>query len=220
MKKIRLLTVLLFLTTSCAQGQLTMNNQTNVSNNVLKVQKDANGKVYTIKANPTPKQAYDFTVTLTNAPENLVFTQAFAEYESDCAYPTTSKLIGAYSKFRHSIPLEVKKIQDNVYHATVYGDAILNEDYQNTGKICNWKLQYVSMRFEPRPNLSMLRYEIPIWLDEENQVSDHYWKLEGYIRLDDFNLPTKWNEISLLDIQTTKPKTTNVATVLVELRSK
>ena len=220
MKKIRLLTVLLFLTTSCAQGQLTMNNQTNVSNNVLKVQKDANGKVYTIKANPTPKQAYDFTVTLTNAPENLVFTQAFAEYESDCAYPTTSKLIGAYSKFRHSIPLEVKKIQDNVYHATVYGDAILNEDYQNTGKICNWKLQYGSMRFEPRPNLSMLIYIASIWLDEENQVNDQYWKLEGYIRLDDFNLPTKWNEISLLDIQTTKPKTTNVATVLVELRSK
>ena len=223
MKKIKLLTILLFLTTSCAQGQLTMNNQTNVSNNVLKVQKDANGKVYTIKANPTTKQAYDFTVTLTNAPENLVFTQAFAEYESDCAYPTTSKLIGAYSKFRHSIPLEVKKIQDNVYHATVYGDAILNEDYQNTRKVCNWKLQYSSMVFEPSPNLSMRGYEASIWLNKKNQVNDYYWRLEGYILLDDFNLPKKRDDILVLDIfeKITKTDyTDNVSTVLVELRSK
>ena len=76
------------------------------------------------------------------------------------------------------------------------------------------------MRFEPRPNLSMLIYIASIWLDEENQVNDQYWKLEGYIRLDDFNLPTKWDGVSVLKIQTKKPKTTNVATVLVELRSK
>lgn len=224
--KIRfLLTTLLFLTTSCTQGKLPMYNLIN-SNNVLATQKDADGNVYTIKANPAPNQLYDFTVTLTNAPENLILTKAYAQYETDCAF-IVDKFAGAYSKFRHSIPLEVKKIQDNVYHATVYGDAILNEDYYNIGKMCGWKLQYTTMIFEPNPNLSRRGYITRIWLEKDNQISDKYWKLEGYISLDNFNHPRNSNPNSVLgndilsfNIHTTKPKTNNFATISVELRGK
>ena len=173
--KIRfLLTTLLFLTTSCTQGKLTMDNLGN-SNNVLATQKDANGNIYTIKVNPEPKQLYDFTVTLINAPENLVLTKAYAQYETDCVY-MTNKFAGAYDQFRHSIPLEVKKIQDNVYHATVYGDAILNEDYQNTGKICHWELKFGIAHFGFNSNTSGDTYTASVGTFGNDFVSSGYWK--------------------------------------------
>ena len=69
----------------------------------------------------------------------------------------------------------------------------------------------------------MRGYEASIWLNKKNQVNDYYWRLEGYILLDDFNLPKKRDDILVLDIfeKITKTDyTDNVSTVLVELRSK
>lgn len=83
---------------------------------------------YEPKLNPNPTQRYDFTVTLIEAPTNLVVTNIWAIYESNCEQ-LVDKWAGAYKELTKEFPIEFKKIKPNVYHATVFGDKLLDETY-------------------------------------------------------------------------------------------
>ena len=188
--KIRcLLTTLLLLTsTACTPGALFSSGQTSG------IWKDADGKAFPIQHNPHPKEAYDFTVTLIDAPKELQATQAAAFYLSDCRLPV-DKLAGANTQMSYILPITFNKLKDNVYHATVYRDALL-EDFPNGAK-CQWELFSADMYFAPTPNIANIRYLASIDLQKENQISPNAWTVDQYITRYRFNQKLPYDDGSL-----------------------
>ena len=168
----------LFLLTSCSLSQ----GKPSITN-------------YEPKLNPNPKERYDFTVTLIEAPTNLVVTNIWAIYESNCEQ-LVDKWAGAYKELTKEFPIEFKKIKPNVYHATVFGDKLLDENLPD-GMECRWKLLSVPVRLEPSPNLADIHYSSGIGMATNYYVSDGYWKYEGYITRYRFNEPSTEGHSSL-----------------------
>ena len=143
---------------------------------------------YEPQLNPNPKERYDFTVTLIDAPTNLVVTNVWAIYESNCEQ-LLNKHAGAYKELTKEFALEFHKIKPNVYQATTYGDKLLDGNRPD-GTVCHWKLAYLSVRLEPNPNLADIHYSGGVGIAPNHYVSEGYWKYEGYITRYRFNEPS------------------------------
>ena len=150
---------------------------------------------YEPKLNPNPTQRYDVTVTLIEAPTNLVVTNIWAIYESNCEQ-LVDKWAGAYKELTKEFALEFKKIKPNVYHATVFGDKLLDESRPD-GTECRWKLVDIPVRLEPSPNLADIHYSSGVTIAPNFYVSEGYWKYEGYITRYRFNEPSTEGHSSL-----------------------
>ena len=177
---------------------------------------------YEPKLNPHPKERYDVTVTLIEAPTNLVVTNIWAIYESNCEM-VTNKLAGAYKELTKEFALEFKKIKPNVYHATVFGDKLLDETRPD-GTVCHWKLSSVPVRLEPNPNLANIHYSSGVGIAPNHNVSDGYWKRDGYITRYRFNEPSSEGHFSLSAVISKDMfgpiQKQQLATIRVELRRK
>ena len=147
----------LFLLTSCSLSQ----GKPSITN-------------YEPKLNPNPKERYDFTVTLIEAPTNLVVTNIWAIYESNCER-LVDKWAGAYKELTKEFALEFHKIKPNVYQATVFGDKLLDESCPD-GTVCHWKLLDVPVRLEPSPNLANIHYSGGVGTAPNEYVSEGYWR--------------------------------------------
>ena len=150
---------------------------------------------YEPKLNPNPTQRYDFTVTLIEAPTNLVVTNIWAIYESNCEQ-LVDKWAGAYKELTKEFALEFHKIKPNVYQATVFGDKLLDESRPD-GMECRWKLSHASIRLDPSPNVADIHYSSSVGMGTNHYVSDGYWKYEGYITRYRFNEPSTEGHSSL-----------------------
>ena len=150
---------------------------------------------YEPKLNPNPKERYDVTVTLIEAPTNLVVTNIWAIYESNCEQ-LVDKWAGAYKELTKEFPIEFKKIKPDVYHATVFGDKLLDESRPD-GTECRWELVDIPVRLEPSPNLADIHYSSGVTIAPNFYVSEGYWKYEGYITRYRFNEPSTEGHSSL-----------------------
>ncbi|WP_416191663.1 hypothetical protein [Neisseria sp. CCUG12390] len=151
------------------------------------IQQTVNQEKFQVKKNPNPKEAYEFTVTLKDAPDNLEAVSAYAHYIiPDCRYDT-NKLMGARANFQGGTSVPVKKVSPNVYKGTVYFDALMDEDYLNQGKPCHWQWRLVDIYFEPKPNISQVVYTASA--TSSDKVSDGLYRKDGYITLWKYNQP-------------------------------
>ena len=150
---------------------------------------------YEPKLNPNPTQRYDFTVTLIEAPTNLVVTNIWAIYESNCEQ-LVDKWAGAYKELTKEFALEFHKIKPNVYQATVFGDKLLDESRPD-GMECRWKLSHASIRLDPSPHFADIHSSSSVGMGTNHYVSDGYWKYEGYITRYRFNEPSTEGHSSL-----------------------
>ena len=174
------------------------------------------------KLNPNPKERYDFTVTLIEAPTNLVVTNIWAIYESNCEQ-LVDKWAGAYKELTKEFALEFHKIKPNVYQATIFGDKLLDESRPD-GMECRWKLLSVPVRLEPSPNLADIHYSSGVGISPNHYVSEGYWKRDGYITRYRFNEPNNKGHFSLSAVISKNMfgpiQKQQLATIRVELRRK
>ena len=195
----------LFLLTSCSLSQ----GKPSITN-------------YEPKLNPNPKERYDFTVTLIEAPTNLVVTNIWAIYESNCER-LVDKWAGAYKELTKEFALEFHKIKPNVYQATVFGDKLLDESRPD-GTVCHWKLLDVPVRLEPSPNLANIHYSGGVGTAPNEYVSEGYWRYEGYITRYRFNEPITEGHSSLGVLESKNMfgsiQKQQLATIRFELRRK
>ncbi|WP_297994691.1 hypothetical protein [uncultured Campylobacter sp.] len=177
---------------------------------------------YEPKLNPNPTQRYDFTVTLIEAPTNLVVTNIWAIYESNCEQ-LVDKWAGAYKELTKEFALEFHKIKPNVYQATVFGDKLLDESRPD-GTVCHWKLLDVPVRLEPSPNLANIHYSGGVGTAPNEYVSEGYWRYEGYITRYRFNEPSTEGHSSLGVLESKNMfgsiQKQQLATIRFELRRK
>ena len=174
------------------------------------------------KLHPTPNERYDVTLTLIEAPTNLVVTNIWAIYESNCEQ-LVDKWAGAYKELTKEFALEFHKIKPNVYQATIFGDKLVDESRPD-GMECRWKLLSVPVRLEPSPNLADIHYSSGVGISPNHYVSEGYWKRDGYITRYRFNEPNNKGHFSLSAVISKNMfgpiQKQQLATIRVELRRK
>jgi len=95
------------------------------------------------KQNPNPKQRYDITMTIADAPGPFASIEGIAQYQApDCWY-TLNKLEGVHANPEQVLPITYTRVNDTTYVGTVYLDAMLDEDYYGRG-VCHWTLTFAS----------------------------------------------------------------------------
>lgn len=103
------------------------------------------------RLNPQPRQGYEITYRVEGAPGPFEDTGAFGNYVTQGCHFVTNAWAGATATPSRQIPIEVRRIDDRTYSATVYLDAMLDEDYYGNG-VCRWQLLDVSAGFSTLPD--------------------------------------------------------------------
>lgn len=91
------------------------------------------------RLNPAPQQGYEVTLEVTGAPGEFGKMRWSAHYQaSGCSY-VTSAWAGARAEPTQRLEVPFKRTEAGRYVATVYLDALANENYFGNG-VCEWRL--------------------------------------------------------------------------------
>jgi hypothetical protein len=121
---------------ACSASETTMNTD-NPATPAPDAQQTALESRY--KRNPHPKQAYQITLTLADAPGPFESIEGFVNYEApNCVY-MLDRIAGVPATPEHGFSVEFTKVDETTYLGKVYADAMIDEDYFGKG-ICRWKL--------------------------------------------------------------------------------
>lgn len=96
------------------------------------------------RVNPSPRQRYDITMTIKDAPGPFGMVKFWAHYLApDCMY-WTDKFAGTTGKPTHTIEMPFQKLNDTTYVGTVYLDGMVDDNYYGDG-LCHWQLTEVAV---------------------------------------------------------------------------
>ncbi|WP_157559304.1 hypothetical protein [Hydrogenophaga crassostreae] len=121
-----------------------MNDSTTTSSSAAKsdAKNDKSAQKELYRLNPAPKEGYEVTLTIENAPGPFKQVSWSAMYQAKgCSY-VVNDFAGVRGEPEKVIELPFKKQADGSYVATVYLDAMLDEDYYGNG-VCKWALSGV-----------------------------------------------------------------------------
>lgn len=91
------------------------------------------------KQNPDPKQRYDITMSIANAPGPFASILVSAQYQADDCWYTVDRFAGVNANPTDILSITLTKTNETTYAGTVYLDAMQDGDYHGTG-ICHWEL--------------------------------------------------------------------------------
>ncbi len=99
-----------------------------------------------IKRNPNPKQRYEITLTIKDAPGPLEPANATANYvtDSDCV---PRKPISGAAPVQVEVPIVFDRLTPNTYRGEIYKDVLKNADYYGLG-MCHWRINLVRVAYE------------------------------------------------------------------------
>ncbi|ALN63395.1 hypothetical protein GLA29479_2529 [Lysobacter antibioticus] len=117
------------------------------------------------KRNPAPKQPYQIVLKIEGAPGPFAKIEGFASYEAtECTY-TPDPIAGVPLKPGSDIPMEFSKVDESTYTATIYADAMLDEDYLGRG-VCHWGLMSVNTWVKATGAKTDISYVATLWSDD------------------------------------------------------
>jgi len=116
--------------------------------------------------NPNPKERYEITMTIQDAPGPLTRIGGAVQYSVDnwvdCMPEKFDLEVGPHHEQKFAfLPLSVVREADNAYRMDIAVDALLNEDYHDRG-VCQWELTAVTTRLLGRT----VRFTPTLFLDE------------------------------------------------------
>ncbi|MEH6415831.1 hypothetical protein [Pseudomonas sp. CGJS7] len=94
------------------------------------------------KQNPQPKQRYQLTLTIANAPGPFASVQGFMQFDVDtpeCLPPPNANGGHLWPTPTETIPFAWTRVSDTEYTGVVYIDGMVDEDYYGRG-LCRWKM--------------------------------------------------------------------------------
>jgi hypothetical protein len=105
-----------------------------------------------LKQNPNPKQRYDITMTIQDAPGSFDSITGYAYYkiENDVCVALQPGS-GARLTPDITVPFVLTRTGD-VYTGQLYADKMIDEDYYGLG-VCKWKLMISYIRLRARTNM-------------------------------------------------------------------
>ena len=152
------------------------------------------------RVNPNPKRGYIITMTIKDAPGPFWYVGFGAQYDApDCMY-WSNKFAGTTSSPMRILKLPIKKLDDTTYVATVYLDAMLDEDYYGDG-VCHWQLTGVTGGLKATGADVETGFGIdisPKSIVAQETVTKYFWKKrypreEGYDNFPEFGSETLEN---------------------------
>ena len=152
-----------------------------------------NKPVSDYKLNPNPKQRYDITMTIGNAPGSFASMEGLVQYDvsnRQCLPPPDSNPGGYSAHMTRHVPFVLTRVSETHYTGTVFADLMLDEDYHGRG-VCHWKLiqARVHMKATGADGETLFIPSLPVEdLLSESAVTTYFWK--GYYpRTDVENFP-------------------------------
>ena len=134
------------------------------------------------RQNPNPKQRYDLTMTIANAPGVFKSVESFMQYDvvnSECLLPPDSNPVGYNSSIPTAEPvIEFKKISDTEYVGTFFTDMMIDEDYYGRG-VCHWRLVQAGARLKAIGVDGETTFFSTLELEEitaEKSLTTYFWK--------------------------------------------
>lgn len=97
-----------------------------------------------IKQNPTPKQGYEITLVIEDAPGQFELVEASARYVTDRHCVPEQPISGVQSPVETDIPITFQATGPNTYKGTVYQDLLKDEDYYGLG-VCHWLINGLNL---------------------------------------------------------------------------
>ena len=97
-----------------------------------------------IKRNPHPKQRYEFTLTIQDAPGPIESVTSSALYETDQDCIPVQALSGATPQLSEHIRIPLTPTGPNSYRGEFYADILIDQDYFGLG-VCRWSFQSVGI---------------------------------------------------------------------------
>jgi hypothetical protein len=94
------------------------------------------------KQNPQPKQVYQLTMTIADAPGPFASVEGFMQFDvstRECLPPSSENGGHLWPLPTHNIPIIWTRVSDTEYTGLVYIDGMIDEDYYGLG-VCRWKL--------------------------------------------------------------------------------
>lgn len=94
------------------------------------------------KQNPNPKQSYQLTLTIANAPGPFESLEGFMQFDvktPECLPPPNDNGGHPWPTPTEDIRIAWTRINDTEYTGAVYIDGMINEDYYGRGT-CHWEL--------------------------------------------------------------------------------
>lgn len=155
--------------------------------------KDSPMQAHKFRLNPNPKQRYDITMSIKDAPGTFEYVRFGASYEAkDCSY-VISEFEGVRGHPEHHVELDFRKMDEHTYVGTLYLDAMVDEDYYGNG-VCHWQmtgmgvgLKATGAEKETRFSSSLMRESIQEQRSQETYFwKDRYPREEGYDNFPEF----------------------------------
>lgn len=155
------------------------------------------------KRNPAPKQPYQITLSLADAPGAFAKIEGFASYEArDCRY-MPDRIAGFFLTPSVDLPMSYSKVDETSYVAMVQADAMLDEDYFGKGK-CHWELASVNTSLKATGAKTDTSYVANLMGDE---VRGQKTRTNYYVKYDyPGSDPEEWSDFGKVDRSRYKPE--------------
>lgn len=137
------------------------------------------------RLNPSPRKAYEVTLTLDKAPGAFGLVEAAAQYdvsnEQECGriQPET----GTAGRITSQETVALKKISETEYRGTLYLDLMQDEDYYGRG-VCHWEFSGASVLLKAtgaEEETRFLSFIEAKTVTAQQALTKYYWK-DGYPR--------------------------------------
>lgn len=185
MRQILTPSLLALLLTACSAPETSMTQtQTPATEAAAEADVEAGGRGLA-KVNPSPRKAFEVTLTLNNAPGAFGLVQAAAQYdvsnEQECGKIQPETGTGARITSQEAVAL--KKVSDTEYRGTVYLDLMQDEDYYGRG-VCHWEFSGASVMLKATGTDEETRFLSFIdakAVTAQQALTKYYWN-KGYPR--------------------------------------
>lgn len=134
------------------------------------------------KQNPNPRQRYDVTMTLADAPGAFESINGFMQFDvvnKECLPPPDSNPGGYTSPVpTRSIPFNLEPSPNGGYTGAVFTDGMIDEDYHGRG-VCHWELVNVQVQLKATGSESETLFMADFYgkeLSAGQSKTIYYWK--------------------------------------------
>lgn len=192
MRQILVPSLLALFCTACSPPETSMNQTPSpTAEAVAQADVDAGGRGLA-KLNPSPRKAFEVTLTLKDAPGTFGLVQGAAQYdvsnEAECGkiQPET----GTAGRITSQEDFALKKISDTEYRGTVYLDLMQDEDYYGRG-VCHWEFSGASVTLKAtgaEEETRFLSFIEAAKITAQQTSTEYYWS-ERYPRSEMSNFP-------------------------------
>lgn len=141
---------------------------------------DKSAQQHLYRLNPAPRQGYELVLTIQDAPGPFKKMGWSALYQAKGCNYVVNDFAGVRGEPEHTVVLPFTERPDGSFAATVYLDAMLDEDYYGNG-VCQWTLTSVGpwVMSTGSPAETLFDTDLsPEQLLAEQPVQLFYWK--GY----------------------------------------